>query len=109
MSDGTNKNQKFFTLIPAGTKIAFVERRWRYITISIVAVLLSLGVMVFNQINSGSILNFGIDFAGGSQVRLRFDADIVCTGIAGYQSDGVTRAPRAEHVITEREFRRVRS
>ena len=37
---------------------------------------------------------------------LRFDADIVCTGIAGYQSDGVTRAPRAEHVITEREFRR---
>lgn len=110
MSDGTNKNQKFFTLIPAGTKIAFVERRWRYITISIVAVLLSLGVMVFNQINSGSILNFGIDFAGGSQVRLRFDAD-KDPGVeairealdeAGYDGASAVEVPDSEHEVMVR-------
>lgn len=104
MSDD-NRNQKFFTLIPAGTTLAFVERRWRYITISIIAILVSLGAMVFNQVNEGSILNFGIDFAGGSAVRLRFDAD-KDPGVealrdaldeAGYQGASAVVVPDSEH------------
>ena len=104
MSDD-NRNQKFFTLIPAGTTIAFIERRWRYITLSIVAILLSLGALVLNQVKDGSILNFGIDFAGGSAVRLRFDPD-KDPGVealrdaldeAGYQGASAVEVPDSEH------------
>jgi len=104
MSDD-NRNQKFFTLIPSGTNLAFVEKRWRYITISIVAILLSFAAMVFNQVKDGSILNFGIDFAGGSAVRLRFDAD-KDPGVealrealdeAGYQGASAVVVPDSEH------------
>jgi len=62
--------QKFFEVIPAGTKIQFVSRRWRYIWISVVALVVALGALVNNQVQTGSPLNFGIDFAGGSQVQL---------------------------------------
>jgi preprotein translocase subunit SecF len=108
MSD--SKKQKFFELIPSGTRISFVENRWRYITISIVLVLLSLGTLVYNQVSSGSILNFGIDFAGGSQVRLRFDAekdpgvDAVRAALeeGGYQGASAVTVPDADHEVLVR-------
>lgn len=67
--------QKFFQLIPSGTHIEFIENRWRYIAIAILLVVLSLGSLVYNQITTGSVLNFGIDFAGGSQVQLALDPE----------------------------------
>lgn len=108
MSD--SKNQKFFELIPSGTEIAFIANRWRYITISIVLVLASFAAMAYNQATSGSILNFGIDFAGGSQVRLRFEAD-KDPGVdsirdalveAGYESSSVVTVPDSEHEVLVR-------
>ena len=64
--------QKFFQVIPAGTNIQFVARRWRYIGISLVVLFITFASLVYNQVSSGSPLNFGIDFAGGSQVQLAF-------------------------------------
>ncbi len=108
MSD--SKSQKFFTLIPTDTHIAFVAKRWRYITISIVLVLLSLGALVYNQVTSGSILNFGIDFAGGSQVRLRLDADkdpgvdAIRSALdeQGYEGASVVTVPDSDHEVMVR-------
>jgi len=109
MSD-SNKDQKFFTLIPPGTKISFVANRWRYITVSILLVLLSLGALVYNQVSKGSILNFGIDFAGGSQVRLRLDAD-KDPGVeairdaldeAGYDGASAVIVPDSDHEVMVR-------
>lgn len=62
--------QKFFEVIPSGTALQFVSRRWRYISVSIVALTVSLLALIYNQVTTGSPLNFGIDFAGGSQVQL---------------------------------------
>ncbi len=108
MSD--SKQQKFFEIIPSGTRIAFIANRWRYITVSIVLVLASFAALAYNQATSGSILNFGIDFAGGSQVRLRFDADkdpgvdAIRSALeeAGYQSSSVVTVPGSEHEVMVR-------
>ena len=62
--------QKFFEIVPSDTRVQFVAHRWRYIWISIVALTLALGSLIYNQVTTGTPVNFGIDFAGGSQVHL---------------------------------------
>jgi preprotein translocase subunit SecF len=102
--------QKFFEVIPPGTNIQFVKNRWRYITLSIVAILISLAAMGWRYVETGSMLNFGIDFAGGSQVRLRLDAeqdpgvDAVRDTLEelGYDSVSAVTVPDAEHEILVR-------
>ncbi|MEZ4381568.1 MAG: protein translocase subunit SecF [Nannocystaceae bacterium] len=67
--------QKFFEIIPSGTNIQFVKNAWKFIVLSIVLIVLSIGSMVYNSVSRGSVLNFGIDFQGGSTVRLALDKE----------------------------------
>lgn len=66
---------KFFELIPPGTKYPFVRSAKYFIFGSILMLLGTVGAMIFNATTRGSVLNFGIDFAGGSSVRLALAAD----------------------------------
>jgi preprotein translocase subunit SecF len=63
---------KFFEIIPSGTNLQFIKNRWRFISVSILLVVGSLVAMLYRQATTDSVLNFGIDFAGGSQVQLAF-------------------------------------
>jgi preprotein translocase subunit SecF len=65
-----HQNLKFFEIIPPGTKFPFVRTAKYFIMVSIVLILGSIGLMSYNVATRGSPLNFGIDFAGGSSVRL---------------------------------------
>jgi preprotein translocase subunit SecF len=62
--------QKFFELIPSGTTLNFVKNARKFIFLSIVLTILSIGALIYNGAVRGSVLNFGIDFQGGSSVRL---------------------------------------
>ena len=66
---------KFFEIIPPGTKFPFVRSAKYFIFGSILMLLGTIGAMAFNASTRGSVLNFGIDFAGGSSVRLALAAD----------------------------------
>lgn len=66
---------KFFEIIPPGTKFPFVRAAKYFIVASILLILGSIGAMIYNATTRGSVLNFGIDFAGGSSVRLALAAD----------------------------------
>jgi preprotein translocase subunit SecF len=66
---------KVFELIPSGTNLQFVKHRWRFISVSILLLIGSLVAMLYRQATTDSILNFGIDFAGGSQVQLALSAE----------------------------------
>ncbi len=66
---------KFFEIIPPGTKFPFIRAAKYFIFGSILMLLGTVGAMVFNATTRGSVLNFGIDFAGGSSVRLALAAD----------------------------------
>ncbi len=61
---------KFFEIIPPGTKFPFVRTAKYFIMVSIVLMIGSFAMMFYNAATKGSPLNFGIDFAGGSSVRL---------------------------------------
>jgi preprotein translocase subunit SecF len=101
---------KFFELIPSGTHIEFIKNRWRFILISLFLVLVSLSALAYNQFAKGSMLNFGIDFAGGSQVRLAFSEDKApdigdvrqALVDLGYQSSSAVTVPDAEHEVLVR-------
>ena len=62
--------QKFFELIPSGTNLNFIGNARKFIFLSIFLAILSIAAMVYNATSRGSALNFGIDFQGGSTVRL---------------------------------------
>jgi preprotein translocase subunit SecF len=108
----TNKTPppKFFELIRPGTSFKFVEHRWRFITLSIVLVVMSLVSLVYNQVTTGSPLNMGIDFAGGSQVQLAFteesgvEVDEVRTALEelGYEGSSAVTVPDRDNEILVR-------
>lgn len=66
---------KFFELIPPGTKFPFIRSAKFFIFGSLLMFLATIAAMAFNASTRGSVLNFGIDFAGGSSVRLALAAD----------------------------------
>ncbi|KIG18173.1 Protein-export membrane protein SecF [Enhygromyxa salina] len=96
---------KFFQLIPEDTHIDFVGRTKVGLMISLVLVLLALGTMVFNTVSSGSALNFGIDFQGGSSVRLALTQDVDIEDLRalldeeGYSGSSVVAVPDAENEV----------
>ncbi|PRQ07491.1 preprotein translocase subunit SecF [Enhygromyxa salina] len=96
---------KFFKLIPDDTHIDFVGRTKVGLVISMILVLLSLGTMVFNTVTSGSALNFGIDFQGGSSVRLALTKDVDIEDLRslldeeGYSGSSVVAVPDAENEV----------
>jgi preprotein translocase subunit SecF len=68
--------QKFFQLIPPGTNFEFVKRMRLWIGLSIFAIVASFGVMIVNQFaikSRGEVLNFGIDFKGGTEMLVDFN------------------------------------
>ncbi|MCC6995424.1 MAG: protein translocase subunit SecF [Deltaproteobacteria bacterium] len=64
--------QKFFQLIPPGTNFEFVKRMKLWFGLSITLVGLSIGMMVVNHYRKGEVLNFGIDFKGGTEMLVDF-------------------------------------
>ena len=100
--------QKFFELIPSGTNFQFVEKRRSFLLVSLVLVLLSIGSMVYNQVSSGTVLNFGIDFQGGSQVRLEMseppDLEAIRNELVelGYEGSSAVAVPDAENDVVIR-------
>jgi preprotein translocase subunit SecF len=58
--------QKFFEIIPSGTKINFIGK-WRYVFAgSVMMVIVSAGLLLTKG------LNYGVDFKGGTDIHVRF-------------------------------------
>jgi preprotein translocase subunit SecF len=71
--------QKFFEFIKPGTNFDFVGRRKIWIILSLVAVLGSLAMLPINAFvlkDRGSMLNWGVDFRGGSEILVEFSRPV---------------------------------
>lgn len=97
---------KFFELVPSGTRFPFVGLRKRFIAVSLLVVLMSIAMLVANHYNPsrGQMLNFGIDFVGGSQVRLALTKDIDVQDVRdalakNHDGSSAVRVPDAEREV----------
>ncbi len=57
-------------------KFKFIKHTKIWFTISIIAVLIGIGAMVYNKVSYGRALELGIDFTGGSLMEIQPEEDI---------------------------------
>ncbi len=63
----------FFEIIKPGTKFDFMSFKERAIILSLILIVLSIGSMVYNKMTTGGFFNYGVDFAGGTLIQVRFN------------------------------------
>jgi preprotein translocase subunit SecF len=66
----------FRELVQPGTNIEFVGRRRLFFTISFFAVVISIAMLPINAAWRGSMLNWTIDFKGGTEIVTTFDKPV---------------------------------
>jgi preprotein translocase subunit SecF len=99
------KSLRWFRVVPDHPNVDFIGNRKTAILISVAMVLISLAALLFNRFTTGSALNYGIDFQGGSSVRiaLTHEADIEqIRGLleeAGYSGSSAVAVPDAENEV----------
>ncbi len=97
--------EKFFEIIPSGTNIDFVGKRKRFLLISLILIIACFSILFVNQSNRGSVLNFGIDFSGGSQVRVAMTEPVDLGEVRkalddlGYEGSSAVAVPDAENEV----------
>jgi preprotein translocase subunit SecF len=100
--------QRFFEIVPPGTKYPLVAGARKFLTLSFVLLLISACALVYNQFTRGAPLNWGIDFAGGSSVRMQLAKDVpiedirTTLGELGYEGSQAVVVPGAEREILVR-------
>ena len=70
------KQHKFFELIKPDHDFDFVGRMRLLLGISVVLIFASLAALPFNYFRHGHVLNFGIDFRGGTELQVEFSKDV---------------------------------
>jgi preprotein translocase subunit SecF len=69
-------SMEFRELVHPGVNIEFVNRRRTWFTVSLIAVVISIAMLPINAATRGSMLNWSIDFKGGTEIVMTFDQDV---------------------------------
>jgi preprotein translocase subunit SecF len=92
--------QKFFEVLKPGSNFDFIGKQKIFITVSVLLGLLTLAMFPLNRWvipGRGQVLNWGVDFRGGTELRIEFSRPIEATPIrqaldkAGYHNSEVVR------------------
>jgi preprotein translocase subunit SecF len=73
------QGQKFFEIIKPGSNYEFIGRSRLWIGISVVLTILAVGMLFLNAFvikSRGHMLNWGVDFRGGSEILIEFSRDV---------------------------------
>ncbi len=60
-------------IVKPGIMIDFMGKRKIAFGISLALILIGVGAMIFNKVTTGKLFNYGVDFAGGTLIQLRFE------------------------------------
>jgi len=101
----------------ANAAYPFLDWRRRAYVVSAVLLLLGIGAMAYNTVRTGTWLNYGIDFAGGTLVQVEFDrpmqVDEIRSAVAGEglgtwqitrfgsESEYIVRMPTFDEDVTQ--------
>ncbi len=97
------KQHKFFELIKPDHDFNFVGRMRLLLGISLVLVFVSIAMLPVNYFIHGHVLNFGIDFRGGTEIRVDFARDVDAAQIregmhkGGFADAEAVRIKDADH------------
>lgn len=73
----------------------FIERWKVSYAVSVLALSIGVAAMVVNIVTTGSWLNYGVDFTGGSLIQVRFEGDVtdaeLRAALGGAESPPITR------------------
>jgi preprotein translocase subunit SecF len=88
----------------ANADYTFIEQRRKAYVVSGIVLLIGIGAMILNIVTTGSWLNYGVDFTGGSLVQVHFDDEVdvgqVRSVVSAISGSEVTRfAGENEYVI----------
>jgi preprotein translocase subunit SecF len=94
------ERQKFFEFIHPGTKIEFIGNQWFWIGSSIIMLVITFAMLPLNKYvfkSRGEILNWGIDFRGGTEMTVDFNTEVDAASLrqaldkSGYPNSDVVR------------------
>lgn len=72
------------------TKVSpFVKNFPKFAAVAVVFFVICAGTLTFNKVNTGNILNYGLDFKGGTSTTITFDEKFVASDIKNEVSDMV--------------------
>lgn len=61
-----------FQIIKPGTQIDFMRHKEKAIAVSLALIILSIGAMIYNKLTKDAFFNYGVDFAGGTLIQVKF-------------------------------------
>lgn len=82
-------NEKFFGKAKKVKQMPFVKNFPKFACVSAVFILICIGSLIANKVNTGNILNYGLDFKGGTSTTVTFGNDVKASEIKGEVSDMV--------------------
>src|SRR5262249_49749680 len=74
-----NERQKFVEFIRPGTKIEFIGHMWFWIGSPILFLIITFAMLPINRYlikSRGAILNWGVDFRGGTEMTVDFNREV---------------------------------
>lgn len=72
---------KFFGKAKKTKKFAFVKNFPKFVAVALVFIAICVGSLIYNKANTGTILNYGLDFKGGTSTSVTFNKDVVADDI----------------------------
>lgn len=74
---------KFFGKAKKVKKFGFVKNFPKFAAIALVLIVVCIGSLVYNKSTLGTILNYGLDFSGGTSTNVTFNKDVDADDIKG--------------------------
>jgi preprotein translocase subunit SecF len=102
-----SEKQKFTEIIRPGTKIEFIGNQWWWIGTSIFLLIVTFAMLPINRYvikSRGAMLNWGVDFSGGTEMTVDFNRDVESGAIrsaldkAGFPNSDVVRINEPDKV-----------
>lgn len=74
---------KYFGKAKQVKEFAFIKNFPKFAVVSLVFILICVGSLIYNKSTMGTILNYGLDFSGGTSTNVTFNDDVNASDIKG--------------------------
>lgn len=74
---------KFFGKAKKVKRFAFVKNFPKFAAVALVFIVVCIGSLIYNKATMGTILNYGLDFSGGTSTNVTFNKDVDASDIKG--------------------------